>query len=157
MRVRLLDEDYRRVVLAWWAADRHAEAVEATPAHRRLSPVTNPEQRRIKTCPACGTTGTIGGTFYESNPCYCKACTTAKINAHIHRVNELTRTTAENHRQPWSELEVEMLLGGVADGMSGQDLAEMLGRTYPTSETHTVSRANTICPACHLQKPCFCD
>lgn len=148
--------------------------------------MTNPEQRRIKTCPACGTTGTIGGTFYESNPCYCKACTTAKINAHIHRVNELTRTTAENHRQPWSELEVEMLLGGVADGMSGQDLAEMLGRTYlavhgkiqairklvdqgraveysyyerhdGNSETSTTHRENTICPACHLQKPCFCD
>lgn len=186
MRVRLLDEDYRRVVLAFWVLARHDEAVEATPLSHREAPVSSPEQRKIKTCPACGSTGTIGGTFYESSPTYCKPCTTSKINAHINKVNELTRTTAEHHREPWSELDVEMLLGAVAEGMSGQDIAELLGRTYLSvhgklgairklidegraveyvyyenrhgaDTAHVVRRMPEVCDTCHLQKPCFCE
>lgn len=139
---------------------------------------------KIKTCPSCGTTGAIGPVFYPSNPTYCKPCTTRKINQHIQEVNDATRTRAENHRQPWSELEVETLLAGVAEGMSGKDLAEMLGRTYlavhgkleairkllaegqgvtyatfeiTTTTTRVTVRQADICPECHLVRPCFCD
>lgn len=141
------------------------------------------EASKIKTCPTCGATGSIGGVFYPSNPTYCKACTTKRINEHIQQVNEATRSHAENHRQPWSELEVEMLLTGVAEGMSGKDLAEMLGRTYlavhgkiqalrkllesgqavsyvvfetTTTTTRTTVRRENVCPDCRIVMPCFC-
>lgn len=179
MRVRLLDEDWVRVALALDESRWHAELVEAI---TRRPPVSS--TAKIKTCPTCGVTGAIGQVFYPSNPTYCKPCTTKKINDHIHRVNEATRDTAENHRQPWSELEVEMLLTGVAEGMSGKDLAEMLGRTYlsvhgklglirkllaqgqpvtyitfetTTTTTMTVRRQPVCCDTCHIVKPCFCD
>lgn len=126
MRVRVLDEDWARVVLALATLAWQDEGVEVT-THQEAS-MTQPA--KIKTCPACGTTGAIGAVFYVSNPTYCKPCTTLRINEHIHRINEATRDTAENHRQPWSELEVEMLLSAVAEGMHAKDIAEMLGRTY---------------------------
>lgn len=180
MRARVLDDIWRRVVLALDESCWQDEWVEAT-SHQEAS-MTEP---KIKTCPTCGRTGAIGSVFYPSNPTHCKECTTTKINAHIREINEATQSTAENHRQPWSELEVEMLLAAVAEGMHAKDIAEMLGRTYlsvhgklgavrkllesgqavtyvvyettTTTTTTTTVRAPQICPDCHVVKPCFCD
>ena len=126
MNPQVLDDSSARVMLALVAWLLHDESVEAIITGR--PPVSS--AGKIKTCPECGDSGAIGQFFYESNPTYCKSCTTSKINAHIHELNEATRDSAENHRQPWSELEIEMLLGAVAEGMHAKDIAEMLGRTY---------------------------
>ena len=179
-----LGQDSLRLVLALWDRVVHDEGVEATPPHPSEAHVTTPG--KIKTCPDCGQTGTIGVLFYPSNPSRCKACTISKINAHITEVNEQTRSHAENHRQPWSELEVEMLLGAIGEGMHAKDVAEMLGRTYrsvhaklsavrkllergldvnyvvfevtsTTTTTATVRQVPPVCGTCHLVKPCFCD
>lgn len=117
-----LEDDHRVLVLAPGWGRWQDELVEVT---------TTPEDTMsMRTCATCGDTGAVGQLFYESNPTHCKPCTVKKINEHIHRINEATRDTAENHRQPWTELEVEMLLSAVAEGMHAKDIAEMLGRTY---------------------------
>lgn len=183
MRVRVLDEDYRRVVLALARVLRQDEGVEATTPTPEAS-MSKPTSGKIKTCPSCGRTGAVGQTFYSSNPTYCKPCTTTRINDHVREINEATRDTAENHRQPWSELEVETLLAAVAEGMHAKDIAEMLGRTYlavhgkleavrklidsgqavsyvvfeatTTTTTKVTVRQPQVCPECHIVKPCFC-
>lgn len=85
---------------------------------------------KIKTCSICGTTGEVGVLFYASRSAHCKPCSVKLINEHIREINDATRNTAENHYQPWSEDEVEVLLRGLAEGMHLREVAELLGRTY---------------------------
>lgn len=171
---------------------QHVSPYATHPAVQDLLPEAGVPARRpedgsdqvSRVCRVCGQDKPVTD-YYPSRPLFCKPCTTAAINEHIQRVNEESRAAADHHREPWSELEVEMLLAAVGEGMHVKDVAEMLGRTYlavhgklrvvrqllaegkpitvarytvhtETTTKITVTREN-VCPACHVVRPCFCD
>lgn len=86
----------------------------------------------LRKCNVCGQDkpGDTGFYGHRSHRNTCKTCMVRQINAHIAQVNEESRVTADNHKERWTELEIEMLIEGSGEGMSGQELAALLGRTY---------------------------
>lgn len=105
---------------------------------------------------------------------YCMQCAVDYKN----EVNERTKDTATEHRQPWSRLEDDTLLEAKAAGMSIEDMAVLVGRTYHavharvhilryknvsydtirtvTTTTTTTVKVERVCPDCHITLPCYC-
>lgn len=124
MTVCILDEDARRVMLALDELLRHDEGVEATlPGGETVT--TSHTASKTHPCPKCLRTADDGAEF-STGQSYCKDCTRRWKD----ETNARTQPHAEHHREPWSELEVEMLLEAVAEGMPQEEIAVLLGRTY---------------------------
>lgn len=120
MKSCILDDDARRVMLALDELRVHDEWVEA---HLPRGDSVTTSHSHI--CPKCLRTCDDGAVF-NCGQSYCKDCSRLWKD----EINARTHPHAEHHGEPWSELEIEMLLAAAAEGMHQEDIAVLLGRTY---------------------------
>jgi len=134
-------------------------------------------------CRDCQVGLTADNTYSTHQSNYCRRCACARVAAHDKKENDRTRQGADNHFQRWAEYELATLMDAASERMSLVEMAELLGRTrhavatklslvrkalaagegvecHPrasTGSTTPLARATATCPACYVQKPCFCD